>query len=38
VAKFCPETKGHSLETLEDNFRSNDPAHFVHEPATAHGS
>ena len=38
VTKFVPETKGHSLEALEDNFRAHDAAHLVHTPATAAGS
>ena len=38
VTKFVPETKGHSLEALEDNFRTHDAAHLVHTPATAAGS
>ena len=29
VAKFVPETKGHSLESLEDNFRTADPGHLT---------
>jgi MFS transporter, SP family, major inositol transporter len=37
--KFAPETRGRSLEELEDDFRSHDAAHFVHEaPAGVHGS
>src|SRR4028119_1919908 len=30
VAKFAPETRGRSLEELEDNFRTHDAGHFVH--------
>jgi major inositol transporter-like SP family MFS transporter len=29
VAKFVPETKGHSLESLEDNFRTEQPGHLT---------
>jgi major inositol transporter-like SP family MFS transporter len=40
VKKFAPETRGRSLEELEDDFRTHDnPAEFVHEaPAGVHGS
>jgi major inositol transporter-like SP family MFS transporter len=39
VRKFCPETRGRTLEELEDDFREHDAAHFVHEaPANVHGS
>ena len=39
VLKFCPETRGRSLEGLEDDFRTHDAAHFVHTPpAGVHGS
>ena len=39
VAKFVPETRGRSLEELEDDFREHDPAHYVHTPPVAvHGS
>jgi major inositol transporter-like SP family MFS transporter len=31
VKKYAPETRGRSLEELEDNFRSHDAEHFVHE-------
>jgi MFS transporter, SP family, major inositol transporter len=31
VKKFAPETRGRSLEELEDDFRTHDPANFVHE-------
>ena len=29
VAKFVPETKGHSLESLEDKFRTDEPGHLT---------
>jgi major inositol transporter-like SP family MFS transporter len=32
VFKLCPETRGYSLEELEDDFRSHDVAHLVHQP------
>jgi major inositol transporter-like SP family MFS transporter len=39
VIKFTPETRGRTLEELEDDFRTHDAAHFVHEPpAGVHGS
>jgi MFS transporter, SP family, major inositol transporter len=39
AVKFAPETRGRSLEELEDDFRSHDAAHFVHTaPANVHGS
>jgi major inositol transporter-like SP family MFS transporter len=39
VLKFCPETRGRTLEELEDDFRDHDAAHFVHEaPAGISGS
>ena len=39
VLKFCPETRGRTLEGLEDDFRSHDAAHFVHTPPSGvHGS
>jgi major inositol transporter-like SP family MFS transporter len=37
--KFAPETRGRTLEELEDDFRSHDAGHFVHEaPAGVYGS
>jgi MFS transporter, SP family, major inositol transporter len=39
VTKYAPETRGRSLEELEDDFRTHDAAHFVHSaPAKVHGS
>ena len=39
VMKFAPETRGRTLEELEDDFRDHDAAHFVHDaPAKVHGS
>ena len=39
VLKFCPETRGRSLEQLEDDFRTHDATHLVHQaPAGVHGS
>jgi major inositol transporter-like SP family MFS transporter len=39
VWKFSPETRGRTLEELEDDFRDHDAAHFVHTaPAGVHGS
>jgi MFS transporter, SP family, major inositol transporter len=39
VWKFCPETRGRTLEELEDDFREHDAAHLVHTaPANVHGS
>jgi MFS transporter, SP family, major inositol transporter len=39
VARFVPETRGRSLEELEDDFREHDSAHYVHTaPAAVHGS
>jgi major inositol transporter-like SP family MFS transporter len=39
VYKFVPETRGRTLEELEDDFRTHDAAHFVHEaPAGVYGS
>ncbi|WP_299950725.1 sugar porter family MFS transporter [uncultured Modestobacter sp.] len=38
VVKFAPETRGRSLEELEDNFRTHDSDNFVKEaPAGVHG-
>ena len=38
VKKFAPETRGRSLEELEDDFRTHDPKNFVHEaPVGVHG-
>jgi major inositol transporter-like SP family MFS transporter len=37
--KFAPETRGRTLEELEDDFRTHDAAHLVHTPpAGVHGS
>jgi major inositol transporter-like SP family MFS transporter len=37
--KYVPETRGRSLEELEDDFRTHDAAHFTHTtPAGVHGS
>lgn len=39
VIKFAPETRGRTLEELEDDFRSHDAEHFVHEaPEGVYGS
>jgi MFS transporter, SP family, major inositol transporter len=39
VKRFCPETRGRSLEELEDDFREHDAAHFAHQaPAGVQGS
>jgi len=39
VWKFCPETRGRTLEELEDDFRDHDAAHLVHTaPADVYGS
>ena len=39
VAKFVPETRGRTLEELEDDFRTHDATHLVHTaPANVHGS
>src|SRR5690349_4772291 len=39
VWRFCPETRGRTLEELEDDFREHDAAHFVHRPpADVYGS
>ncbi|MGY1710448.1 sugar porter family MFS transporter [Geodermatophilus sp. SYSU D00758] len=38
VTRFAPETRGRTLEELEDNFRTHDAGHFVHEaPAGVRG-
>jgi major inositol transporter-like SP family MFS transporter len=38
VFKFAPETRGRSLEELEDNFRTHDAGHLVREaPENVHG-
>ena len=39
VIRFAPETRGRTLEELEDDFRSHDAEHFVHEaPEDVYGS
>jgi major inositol transporter-like SP family MFS transporter len=39
VWRLCPETRGRTLEELEDDFREHDAAHFVHRaPAGVIGS
>ena len=39
VQRLCPETRGRTLEELEDDFREHDAAHFVHQaPAGVSGS
>jgi major inositol transporter-like SP family MFS transporter len=39
VYKFAPETRGRTLEELEDDFREHDAAHFTHEaPVGVYGS
>jgi major inositol transporter-like SP family MFS transporter len=38
VKRFAPETRGRTLEELEDDFREHDAAHFVRTPASIHGS
>ena len=39
VWRLCPETRGRTLEELEDDFREHDAAHFTHEaPAGITGS
>jgi MFS transporter, SP family, major inositol transporter len=39
VKRFAPETRGRTLEELEDDLREHDAAHFVHDaPANIHGS
>ena len=32
AVKFCPETRGRSLEEIEDDFREHDAAHVAHRP------
>ena len=39
VVKYVPETRGRTLEELEDDFREHDAAHFTHQaPAGVRGS
>jgi major inositol transporter-like SP family MFS transporter len=39
VIRFAPETRGRTLEELEDDFRTHDARHLVHEaPACVYGS
>jgi major inositol transporter-like SP family MFS transporter len=39
IKLFAPETRGRTLEELEDDFREHDASHFVHSaPADVHGS
>jgi len=39
VIKYLPETRGRTLEELEDDFRSHDAAHYSHQaPVGVHGS
>ena len=39
VKRFAPETRGRTLEELEDDFREHSPSEFVHKaPANIHGS
>ena len=39
IKRFAPETRGRTLEELEDDFREHDAAHFVHNaPANCRGS
>ena len=39
VVRFVPETRGRTLEELEDEFREHSPSEFVHKaPADIHGS
>jgi MFS transporter, SP family, major inositol transporter len=39
VVKFCPETRGRTLEEIEDDFREHDAAHVAHRPPVGvHGS
>ncbi len=38
VTRYAPETRGRTLEELEDDFRTHDAEHFVHEaPAGVRG-
>jgi major inositol transporter-like SP family MFS transporter len=38
IKKFAPETRGRTLEELEDNFRTHDAGHLVHDaPVGVHG-
>jgi major inositol transporter-like SP family MFS transporter len=39
VKKYAPETRGRTLEELEDDFREHDAAHFTHQaPSNVYGS
>jgi major inositol transporter-like SP family MFS transporter len=39
IKRFAPETRGRTLEELEDDFREHDASHFVHSaPADVQGS
>jgi major inositol transporter-like SP family MFS transporter len=39
AVKFCPETRGRTLEEIEDDFREHDAAHVAHRPPVGvHGS
>ena len=35
VRRYMPETRGRTLEELEDDFRSHDAAHYLHEARPA---
>jgi major inositol transporter-like SP family MFS transporter len=35
VVKYCPETRGRTLEEIEDDFREHDAAHVAHRPPVA---